>query len=340
MSDILVLHNAVDKIATADDRGLAVFEESNTSLMGQVASVTGALKTLGISYQVKSVESLGQLPDLILHNHQKIIFNLVEELPGDMLHACYVPALCRTFGRACTGSDTPALLLAQNKWHTKAILKAGNIPIPQGTIVPPGQPMDVRDLPEGKYFVKPVFSDASEGIDAQSVVDLPGPAMEEAIRRIHARQQQPALVEQFIPNRELNVSVLQDKDKIQVLPLAEIVFGDYYRDKPRIVDYAAKWHTETPAYTNTNRVIPAPLSQPVADRVRQTALAAWHALGCQDYVRVDFRLDDRERPFVLEVNTNPDISPEAGFAAALAAAGIHYVTFIETVVNNASLRKP
>lgn len=340
MSEILVLHNAVDKIAAADDRGLAVFEESNASLMGQVAAVTDALETLGISYQVKSIETLGQLPDLLQHHHQKIIFNLVEELPGDMLQACYVPALCRTFGRVCTGSDTPALLLAQNKWHTKAILKAANIPIPQGTIVPPGQPMDVRDLPHGKYFVKPVFSDASEGIDEQSVVDVPGPVLEKAVRRIHQRQQQPALVEQFIPNRELNVSVLQQKDGVQVLPLAEIVFGDFYRDKPRIVDYAAKWHPDSPAYRQTNRIIPAPLSQPAVDRVHQVALAAWEALGCRDYVRVDFRLDEQERPFVLEVNTNPDISPDAGFPAALAAAGITYTSFIETIINNASLRKP
>jgi D-alanine-D-alanine ligase len=335
-TNVLIIHNAVDKMPTA--KGKTVFEESNAGLMEEVRAVTETLKALGIKYQIKSIETIEQLPDILAHSNQGIIFNLVEELSADILHACYVPAICHAYGRICTGSGTPALILAQNKWQAKAVFKAADIPSPDSTIVPIGQKIRRKDLSPGKYFVKPVFSDASEGINADSVVDLPGMALHKAIRQIHRQFKQPAIVEQFIPDRELNVSLLQQNNEVQVLPIAEIDFGAFGTNKPKIVDYSAKWHADSFAYNNTPRIIPAQLSEETVSLVRQYALAAWHAIGCQDYARVDFRMDNNEQAFVLEVNPNPDISPDAGFAAALEAGGISYKKFIETLLDNALTR--
>jgi D-alanine-D-alanine ligase len=335
-SNVLIIHNAVDKMPTAKDR--TVFEESNAGLMEEVRAVTETLKALGIKYQIKSIETIQQLPDILACSTQGIVFNLVEELSADILHACYVPAICHAYGRTCTGSGTPALILAQNKWQAKAVFKAADIPSPDSTIVPIGQKIRRKDLSPGKYFVKPVFSDASEGINADSVVDLPGMALHKAIRQIHRQFKQPAIVEQFIPDRELNVSLLQQNNEVQVLPIAEIDFSAFGTNKPKIVDYSAKWHADSFAYNNTPRIIPAQLSEETVSLVRQYALAAWHAIGCQDYARVDFRMDNNEQAFVLEVNPNPDISPDAGFAAALEAGGISYKKFIETLLDNALTR--
>jgi len=334
--NVLIIHNAVDKGLTARDR--TVFEESNAGLIEEVRAVTETLETLGIKYQVKSIETIEQLPDILTGSRQRIIFNLVEELPDDILHACYVPAICQAHGRTCTGSGTPALILAQNKWQAKAVFKAADVPSPDSTIVPIGQKIRRKDLSPGKYVVKPVFSDASEGINADSVVDLPSMALHEAIKKIHTQFKQPALVEQFIPDRELNVSLLQQNNEVKVLPIAEIDFGAFDANNMRIVDYSAKWHVDSFAYNNTPRIIPAQLSEEIVSLVQQYALAAWNAIGCQDYARVDFRMDCNEQIFVLEVNPNPDISADAGFAAALEAGGITYKKFIETLLNNTLMR--
>jgi D-alanine-D-alanine ligase len=125
---------------------------------------------------------------------------------------------------------------------------------------------------------------------------------------------------------------------VRVMPLAEIDFSTFTDDKPRIVGYSAKWLEDSFEYQNTPRVIPAPISQKIAQHVRQVALDVWHVLGCQDYTRVDFRLDEKGRPLIIEANPNPDISPEGGFAAALAAGHIPYAKFVEAMVSNAAGR--
>ncbi len=335
-AEILVIHNAVDKVNPA--KGRAVFVESNAGVIEEVCAVTEAIEKLGMKYEVKSIETIKQLPDIFVHSNQRIVFNLVEELADNILHACYVPAICHSYGRTCTGSETPALLLAQNKWQAKAVLKAANVPSPQSVLVPTGQKINPKALSAGKYVVKPVFSDASEGIDADSFVDVPGAALHKAIRRVHTQFNQPAIVERFIPHRELTVSLLERNGHVQVLPPAEIDFGAFGPDELRIVDYSAKWQEDSFAYNNTPRIIPSPLSEETTALLQQYALSAWNAIGCQDYARVDFRMDDNEQLFVLEINPNPAISPEDGMVAALASVGISYEKFIETLLNNASER--
>jgi D-alanine-D-alanine ligase len=326
--NVLIIHN---------DYASQSFAESNAGLKEEVDAVCNALKELKIKYAVKSIKAIEQLPKILAGNKQKIIFNLVEELPADIKHACLVPAICRSFGRNFTGSDTPALLLAQNKGQTKAILKAAGIPTPNGTAIEVGRKISAKNFAPGKYIVKPAFSDASEGITADSIVSLGSKKMSAAIENIHKQFHQPAIVEQFIPNRELNVSVLQLGKKIEVMPIAEIDFGAFKKDKPKIVDYAAKWHADSFEYNNTPRILPAKLPAKTAAKVRQYAIDAFIALGCKDYVRVDFRLDEKNNPFVIEVNPNPDISPDAGFAAAIAAGKLSYKKFIETLLKNPEL---
>jgi D-alanine-D-alanine ligase len=77
----------------------------------------------------------------------------------------------------------------------------------------------------------------------------------------------------------------------------------------------------------------------LATEIRRVALAAFRATGCRDYARVDMRVSDAGEVYVLEVNGNPDISPTAGFAKALEAAGIEYDSFIHRMVKNAYARR-
>jgi ribosomal protein S18 acetylase RimI-like enzyme len=160
------------------------------------------------------------------------------------------------------------------------------------------------------------------------------------VRRVHDTCRQAALVEAFVGRRELNVSVIELDGRPTVLPLAEIDFAAFGPDRPRIVGYEAKWLAESFEFHHTPRIIPAPLPRAAAEAVRRAARAAWDAMGCRGYARVDFRLDDAGRPVVLEVNANPDISPGAGLAAAVDAAGIGYDRFIAAMLDAAVAAGP
>jgi D-alanine-D-alanine ligase len=190
----------------------------------------------------------------------------------------------------------------------------------------------------GPFIVKPARADASEGIDNSSVVPGPGRALADAVRRVHAQSRQDAVIERFIDGRELNVSILWRQGAPTVLPLAEIDFSAFDPGLPRIVGYDAKWLPDSYAYRHTPSVIPAPLAPELAEEIRDLTVRAVRVLGCDDYARVDFRLDTQGRPFVLEVNPNPDISPDGGYPAALAAAGIPFAEFVGMALHNALAR--
>ncbi len=334
---VLIVHHITKRKTVGKDNFNC--EESNFGVLDEVKAVAAALEYLGFKYRVEGIKQIRDLPVILSRSPEKLIFNLIEDLDGQVLDFCCVPAVCQTCGKVCTGCNTPCLLLAQDKWRTKAVLKAANLPCPDGIIVPVGEKAALSELTAGKYIVKPVFTDASEGIDAKSVVELPGKAIHTAVERIHKQLKQPAIVEQFIPDRELNVSVLQRNDGVEVWPIAEIDFSALGDDYPHIVDYSAKWISDSFAYKNTPRIIPARIPEAVAELVREYSLDIWHILDCQDFIRVDFRLDENNNIFILEVNPNPDISPDAGFAAALAAAGISYEEFVETLMDNALSRQ-
>jgi len=340
-----VLNPRVDPIAAHGTRGVRphptdkpAFAESEAGVLAEVEAVGRALDKLRIPHRVVGVREFEELPAVLSASDEPVVFNLIEGFWTNPERAMLVPAVVRSFGKACTGNDTPGLLLSLDKWQSKTLLAAAGIPTPGGLIVPPGQPIPTRDLFEGPYIVKPIQSDASEGIDKTSIVHSRGKALRQIVQRIHDQLAQPALIEQYIEGRELNISVIHRKGEAQVLPLAEIDFSAFEPGRPRIVGYEAKWLEDTFEYQHTPRIIPAPLPKRVAERVRELAVASCHALSCFDYCRVDFRLDKANRPYVLEVNSNPDISPDAGLAAAIQAAGISYQAFVKLTVDNAAAR--
>jgi D-alanine-D-alanine ligase len=310
--------------------------ESEAGVLREAQAVADALTELGIPFRRAGIHALADLPAALAAGGEPIVFNLVEGLPGGAGDVNAVTAVCAAFGRNCTGNTT----IVRDKWLTKAALSAHGVPTPAAVVVPVGSAADPAALPAGPLIVKPVAADGSEGIGPDSVVPGPGPALAKAVRRVHRQFNQPALVEQFIDGREVNISVIEMDGAVRVLPLAEIEFRGYAPGRPRIVDYAAKWHEDSFEYRNTERRIPADLPAGVARALRRCARQAWRAAGCRDYVRVDCRVDSAGNPYVIEVNANPDIAPDAGFAAALAAAKIAMPKFVEAMITNARNRTP
>ena len=329
---VLILHHTLPPSATAHSA------ESDAGVMQEVCAVAAALDRMGISHRTGSIASLSDLIPVLESSPEKVVFNLVENLVPRTEDAALVPAVCRSFGKTVTGNDTPCQTLCLDKWRTKAVLASAGLPVPAGILVHPGAAVPRTGVPRGVLIVKPLFADASEGIDSRSVVRGTGPALTKAVARVHRQFDHPALVERFFGTREINVSVLEIDGRVVALPPAEIEFRDFGSRRPHIVDYKAKWHSTSFEYRNTVRVIPARLPARVARRLEHLSLAAWAAAGCHDYARVDFRMTDKGDLAILEINPNPDVSPDAGFAAALQVAGIEFDRFVNAMCSNAGKR--
>ncbi|MDE3215312.1 MAG: hypothetical protein KGO03_02865, partial [Gemmatimonadota bacterium] len=156
-------------------------------------------------------------------------------------------------------------------------------------------------------------------------------------RRVEAMHERwnEVLVQRYVDGREVNVGILGDA----VLPIAEIDFGGMPDGLWRIVSYRSKWEPGCEEDAGTAPRCPADLPPDLAERVRELALEAWRLVGGYGYGRVDLRIDAQGRPWILEVNPNPDIAPDAGLARMARTAGISYPRLIRTVTQLGTRRR-
>ena len=146
--------------------------------------------------------------------------------------------------------------------------------------------------------------------------------------------------EEFIDGREFNISVIATLDGPRVLPIAEILFLDYPKDKPKIVNYKAKWEEDSIEYRSTPRSFEfQPDDEELLDELGRLSLGAWELFALSGYARVDFRVDPRGRPYILEINANPCISPDSGYIAAAQQGGFDYDAVIRAILEDA-IRRP
>jgi D-alanine-D-alanine ligase len=215
--------------------------------------------------------------------------------------------------------------MAQNKGLTKKILEANGLPTPKFKVLENSENWQ-GDI-KFPLFVKPLKEDASIGVSNKSYVRNEAD-LKAQVEYITNRYKQPALVEKYIAGRELNVAILGNENP-RALPISEIMFD--FKDEPKIVGFSAKWFKESDEYKKTKPVCPALLDPSVKNNVERIALQAFELLYCRDYARIDIRLKNNS-PWILEVNPNPDISPEAGFSRSLKTAGISYEQFVEKII--------
>jgi len=186
-------------------------------------------------------------------------------------------------------------------------------------------------------IVKPNCEDGSLGIGMNAVV-CDTDELQQRVSAIVKRYEQPALIEEFIEGREFNIAIYDDIEP-RALPVSEIDFSRMPEATPHICSYEAKWHEDSLLFLRTPPICPAPIDSSLMSRLQMIALEAFMDLGCRDYARIDFRVADNGEIFILEVNPNPDISRSAGYARALAAAGIEYKEFWQSMIKKAKARR-
>jgi len=268
---------------------------------------------------------------LDLKNSTDIVFNLAEEGYLEDIHTePHMAALLEMLGFKFTGSNYLCLANCLDKARAKQLFVVNGLSTPKFMIFNKEITDEVKVT--GLRFpliVKPGKSDGSIGIRRNSVVeDIPSLVLR--VNEVIQTYEQPALVEEFIDGREINVGILGNK-RLTVLPMSEIIFN-LSPDERNFLPYEAKWMTRTKYYKGTVPQCPAEIEPGLKAEIEELARKAYILMGVRGYGRVDFRIDSHNKPYILEVNPNPDISRDAGLARMIQAHDMTYEELIEKIV--------
>lgn len=266
---------------------------------------------------------------------EHVIFNWCEGLDGEPNAYDAVPPVLEELGFAYTGADAWTLAATQDKGFTKKLLLENKIPTPVSKVYDRAVLNGWRRYPA---LVKPATEHCSFGITRDAVVDSPQ-QLKERIQYVLDTWKCPALVEDFIDGTEFNVSVWGNGDEAQVLPISAMDYSAFPDYHDRLCTFDAKWNPDSEAYRLTTVQCPALLDKTLKRRIERVALATYKALRLRDYGRVDMRVRNGV-PYVLDVNANPDITMEGGFARSCRAAGYDYGQSIAKILHFAAQRAP
>ncbi|MBI4408401.1 MAG: D-alanine--D-alanine ligase [Gemmatimonadetes bacterium] len=302
-----------------------------------IAAIEAALRRRGT---VIRMEADTDFPAKLREQLPDIVFNIAEGLNGPNREA-HVPAICEYYGVPYTASDPLTLALALDKRRAKEIFRARGVCTPAYVLVGDGAGPDLPASFPLPAVVKPLYEGSSMGISERAYCTTPE-QVAARVAEVVGEYDEPALVEEFLPGREFTVAILGNGQTARVLPIVEIRFDALPAGALPLYGYEAKWIWDTADQPLQIFDCPAPLEPPLAHALESAALAAYHALGCRDWGRVDMRLDARGVPHVLEINPLPGILPDprqnSCFPKAARAAGIDYDELICTVLDSALAR--
>jgi D-alanine-D-alanine ligase len=328
---VAILHNAVAPGAGAAER----------DVLDQVAAVKGALEALGWeSWPVACDLDLEKLRRGLEARPPELVFNLVESLGGQDRLIHLVPSLLDALAIPYTGCGAEALWTTTDKLGAKRKMAAAGLPTPA---VGGSWPRQTASGPlsqetakswDRRWIIKSTWEHGSPALGDDAVVGAG--QLERRLRELAPAMGGSCFAEEYVEGREFNLSLLQERETCRLLPAVEMMFVDFPAGKPRIVGAAAKWQEGSFEYRNTRHRFDFPAEdQPLLAELGRLASRCWQHFGLAGWARVDFRVDSAGRPFILEINANPCLSADAGFAVALARAGLTYDEGIQRIVEAA-----
>jgi D-alanine-D-alanine ligase len=318
-----------DESTSGNDLSEHSFASQMQEIEKSVNNYFSEVKSLAVDKDVyKTIEGISNFnPDAIL--------NFVESVEGISYYEYCMAGLYELLGYNYTGNIPSTLGNCLNKERAKEILYSNGIKTPRAMTLSPKQKFIKKDINLNyPLILKLVDEDASIGISENSVVNN-YKELKKHFTFLTNTYKKDLIVEEYIVGRELNCAVLGGK----VLPISEIDFTGLPEGLPKIVTYDGKWIEGSTYYNYTKPVCPADLDEDTKRRVEKLAVEAYTVLNCRDYARVDVRLTNDGEPYVIEINPNPDVSSDSGFARAAAAAGKSYSELLFAITSFALQRK-
>lgn len=258
-----------------------------------------------------------------------IAFNLLEAFDDVVVFDQNVVSYLELLRVPYTGCNPRGLVLARNKALARKLLAYHRIPSPDFTVVALDRKPTLPKRLSYPLIVKSLTYEASAGISQASIV-ANEEQLAKRVRFIHQTFRTPAIVEQYIDGRELYVGVLGNH-RLQVYPVWEMSFDKMQGDNWRIATERVKWNVN---YQERHGIETAEAQLPaeVAARVQHLAKRTYRALELSGYARIDFRMDARGVPYVIEANPNPQLAEQEDFAQSAAKSGVAYPVLLERIM--------
>jgi D-alanine-D-alanine ligase len=297
-----------------------------------IEAISDALRELGHEPSRFAIDGRPQTLTKVARSSFDLYFNLVESYAGNDTMEMHFAAYLDLVGKRYTGAGPQGSFLAMDKSIAKKIIRYHELYTPYSAVVHNGRVEHAQDI-RFPVIVKPASEDASKGIDSSSVVTSVKDLLER-IAYVHEEFDSPALLEEYIEGRELYAAVLGN-EKPEALPVVELDLSKLPEGMPHIAGYEVKFDVTTEAYRVTKSAPARDLPEETVALIQQTAITAYRALKLRDYGRIDLRLAENGRVYVIEANPNPWLDPAAEFAMAAKESGRSYTQVIGEIVESA-----
>ncbi|MGH9853064.1 MAG: D-alanine--D-alanine ligase family protein [Blastocatellia bacterium] len=272
---------------------------------------------------------LGVVREAIEAHQPHVVFNLLEEFNGYPLFDQHVVSYLELQKQKYTGCNPRGLTLSRDKALTKKILSYHRIHVPRFAIFPAKSKARRPKRLQFPLFVKSVSDEGSAGISQASIV-RDDEKLKERVNFIHRQNQTPAIAEEYIEGREIYVGVIGN-EKLQAYTPWELVMTNLPEGAPNIVTGKVKWDVE---YQKRIGLITQPAILPPKEKkdFEQLSKRVYRILGLSGYARIDYRMTEHGRIYVIEVNPNPQIARQEDFADSAEHCGVRYKALLQKIM--------
>ncbi|MGD8777975.1 MAG: ATP-grasp domain-containing protein [Ignavibacteria bacterium] len=285
------------------------------------------------------IESNADAFEKFRKNNLDIVFNFSENANGISREA-QIPAMLDMLNIPYTGSDPLTLTSCLDKARTKEILTYHKIPTPNFIIIE-GHNLDSDVSLNYPLILKPIGEGSSKGIFNSSLINN-FEELKKQTELMLKKYNQAFILEEYLPGREFTVALIGNKDETEVLPIIELNFNSLPKEVNPIYSFEAKWIFDTKENQLDLYTCPSNIDSELENKIKNTSLAAYKALRCKDWSRIDIRLDINGIPNIIEINPLPGVLPDpkdnSCFPKAARVAGMNYDELINSVLYHASKR--
>lgn len=322
---LLTMHE--DLVPPDDIEGLS---EKEMSAWKTEYDILWALDELGHEYRPVGLDDdLGVLDEAIEEFDPHIVFHVLEEFHGATRYGQAIVSYVELLKRAYTGCNPRGIVVAHDKLLTKQVLSYHGIRTPRAALFPRGKAVKPPKDLEYPLFVKSSFEDASLGISQKSVVRSPE-QLKERVEFLHEEFETDALAEEYVEGRELYLGLIGNQ-RVETFPVWEMSFNRWPSGKARIATERVKWDY---AYQLKHDIQTGPAELPDAKRreIERLGRRVYSVLGLSGYARLDLRLTEDGRVYLIEANPNPDLAHDEDFAKSAIASGLDYPHLIQKIL--------
>ena len=306
--------------------------EEEVAIFKTEFDVTTTLKDMGQEVMKLGVTTnLEKIKDAVDHFKPNIIFNLLEEFHGIGVYDAHVVSFLELLKMPYTGCNPRGLMLAHNKALSKMICRYHRIRVPRFHVFGMNKKVRRPAKLEFPLIVKSLTEEGSVGISQASIVHN-DETLTERVEFIHRTLHTDAIVEQYIDGRELYVAI-SGNDRLETYPIWELEFNNLREEAPRIATGRIKWDLKYREQVGIDSSAAKNLSEELSNEIKRFCKRAYKALMLSGYARMDLRLTEDNKIYLLEANPNPELAYGEDFSESAEKAGLSYEKLLQRIIN-------